>query len=195
MIKRLFDVCIAASVLVIAAPLMVLIAALIKATSPGPAIYSAVRVGRYGTRFRILKFRTMVVDADQRGPHVTRLRDERITQVGRVVRHWKLDELPQMLNVLRGEMSIVGPRPEDPRFVAHYTRDQLRILSAKPGVTSAASIQYRHEERLLADSDSESRYVDDILPAKIALDMESVDRPGLWRDIGIVLKTVAAIVR
>lgn len=143
--------------------------------------------------FKLMKFRSMVVNADAVGPGITTSGDPRITPIGRILRKSKLDELPQLINVLRGEMSIVGPRPEDPRYVALYTDEQKRVLEVRPGITSLASILYRHEEAILTGQDWEKHYVETVMPAKLAADLEYVNNVSLSNDIRIILKTIRAL--
>jgi lipopolysaccharide/colanic/teichoic acid biosynthesis glycosyltransferase len=194
--KRAFDLTVAACALIIAAPLMLFIAFLVKLDSPGPVFYRGRRVGRGGSHFSIYKFRTMAVGASASGPGVTRRGDARITRVGRFLRASKLDELPQLINVLRGSMSIVGPRPEDPRYVASYSSDHRRVLSVRPGVISPASLEYRHEERILAGvSELEDAYVRLILPSKLALDLAYIDNQSMLGDMRVLLRLPAALVR
>ncbi|MFZ1405869.1 MAG: sugar transferase [Anaerolineae bacterium] len=162
--------------LMLLSPLFCWIALWIKLTSPGPVFYRAVRVGQDGRPFRLYKFRSMIVGTDRQGPGITATGDPRITRVGRFLRRAKLDELPQLINVLLGDMSLVGPRPEDPRYVAFYTPEQRRVLSVRPGITSPASLAYRHEEQLLAGEDWETHYRTRVLPDKLALDLPSL--PG-----------------
>jgi lipopolysaccharide/colanic/teichoic acid biosynthesis glycosyltransferase len=176
-------------------PLFLLLAALIKLTSPGPIFYLAVRVGQHGRPFRLYKFRTMRVDADKEGPGITSAGDRRITPIGRFLRRTKLDELPQLINVLQGEMSLVGPRPEDPRYVALYTPEQRRVLEARPGITSSASLAYRHEEELLTGPDWETVYRTEVMPAKLAIDLDYLARRTFWSDLGLIFRTIVAIVR
>jgi lipopolysaccharide/colanic/teichoic acid biosynthesis glycosyltransferase len=184
--KRCMDVVVAVVVLALTAPLLVLIAAVVKLTSAGPVLHRAQRVGRGGRPFLLLKFRSMRADAAATGPGITRRGDDRITAVGRVLRRTKLDELPQLVNVLKGEMSLVGPRPEDARFVALYSGEQRRVLAVRPGITSAASIQHRNEEEHLVGTDWEKHYVEVIMPRKLALDLESVEHPSLLRDLRVL---------
>lgn len=190
MAKRLFDVVASAMGLVILSPLFLVIAVAIKANSQGPVFYRGLRVGQYGRPFRIYKFRTMVTDADKTGPGITPAQDNRVTSVGRVLRRFKLDEFPQLFNVLKGEMSLVGPRPEDPRYVALYTPEQREILNYRPGITSPASIKYRNESAVLAGDDWETRYMNEILPVKLALDLEYVRSQSLLTDIAVIMKTL-----
>jgi lipopolysaccharide/colanic/teichoic acid biosynthesis glycosyltransferase len=195
MAKRLFDLIASAAGLLLLSPLLLLIAAAIRLESPGPALHRAVRVGRGGREFTLYKFRTMALNAAQTGPGITVSGDPRVTRVGRFLRRWKLDELPQLLNVLRGEMSIVGPRPEDPRYVALYTPEQREVLAVRPGITSPASVRFRNEEALLSGKDWERRYIEEIMPAKLALDLEYVRQASLRRDLAVLWETLAALLR
>jgi FlaA1/EpsC-like NDP-sugar epimerase/lipopolysaccharide/colanic/teichoic acid biosynthesis glycosyltransferase len=176
--------------LLLLAPVFLVIGLMIKLTSPGPVFYRGERVGRWGRRFKLYKFRSMVQDADRRGPGITGKDDPRITAVGRFLRRTKLDELPQLINILRGEMSLVGPRPEDPRYVAFYTAEQRRLLSVRPGITSPASLYYRQEETLLAGDDWERAYCKQILPHKLALDLAYLRERTLWTDLVLILSTL-----
>src|SRR5438128_3136486 len=164
MVKRGFDLAVSAVSLVVLAPLFLVIAILIERDSRGPGFYRGERVGRNGSRFRIHKFRTMVSDADRRGPGITAQDDPRITVLGRRLRRSKLDELPQLINVLRGEMSLVGPRPEIPDMVDRYPPLFRRLLGLRPGMTSPASLAYRNEEELIGTD--LSSYAEGILPEK-----------------------------
>jgi lipopolysaccharide/colanic/teichoic acid biosynthesis glycosyltransferase len=194
-IRRLLDFVASLAGLAVLSPLFVLVGVWIKLDTPGPVFYRANRVGRAGRPFRLYKFRSMIADADKRGPGITATGDSRVTSVGRFLRRTKLDELPQLINVLRGDMSLVGPRPEDPRYVALYTPEQRRVLTVRPGITSAASLAYRHEERLLAGEDWEVVYREQVLPAKLALDLAYLERRTLWSDLALILRTVAAMRR
>jgi lipopolysaccharide/colanic/teichoic acid biosynthesis glycosyltransferase len=185
----------AISGLIVLAPAFGLIALAIALDSRGPIFYRGPRIGRHGTPFKIVKFRTMVTGADRLGPGITIANDPRTTRIGRFLRWTKLDELPQLLNVLRGEMSMVGPRPEDPRYVSMYTAAQRRVLSVRPGITSRASVSLRHEERLLSGNAWERLYVQDILPRKLALDLEYVDHFTLWQDVQILWLTARELLR
>jgi len=193
-VKRAFDILSSAAGLALLSPLLVAIAVAVRLDSPGPVLYRGRRMGRYGREFYIWKFRTMVTGADRAGPGITVADDSRVTRVGRLLRRTKLDELPQLVNVLRGEMSIVGPRPEDPRYVALYTPEQrAQILSIRPGLTSPASVRFRDEEAALSGADWETAYVQQIMPAKLALDLEYVQNASLLRDVGLIVRTVAAL--
>ncbi len=194
MFKRAFDVLVSAVALIVLSPLLILLAGAVRLTSRGTALYRARRVGRNGQSFELFKFRSMVADADKHGPGITTRADARITPLGRVLRRSKLDELPQLLNVLRGEMSFVGPRPEDPRYVALYTPEQRRILSVRPGITSLASLEYRHEEELLVGDQWEQQYIHTIMPAKLAIDLRYADHASLLQDLSIITRTVLSLV-
>ncbi len=193
--KRAFDIVMSGTALVMLAPLFLIIGSIIRLTSPGPVFYLASRVGQYGRIFKMFKFRTMVVNADKMGPGITTRNDKRITPIGRVLRMTKLDELPQLINVLLGDMSLVGPRPEDPRYVQHYRGDQVAILAVRPGITSPASVHFRDEENLLVGVDWESHYLSEILPKKLSLDLEYARHPSIGRDIGVIFQTFQAIRR
>jgi len=194
MFKRIFDVVASTLTLTVLLPILVAIAIAVKVTSAGPIFYQATRVGQYGHHFKLFKFRSMVINADKIGPAVTGASDPRITPVGRFLRRTKLDELPQFLNVIRGDMSIVGPRPEDPRYVAHYTEEQRQVLNVRPGITSPASIKYRNEESILSGDDWELLYVKYLMPEKVAIDLEYARSPSLLQDFKIILSTIKAVV-
>ena len=194
-LKRLFDVAASAAGLLLLAPLLLAIAVWIRLDSPGPVFFRQERVGLRGQPFRIFKFRSM--RADNAGPQITVGADERITRSGRFIRAYKLDELPQLLNVLLGDMSIVGPRPEVPRYVALYpatVRDE--VLSVRPGMTDWASVQYRSESALLAQStDPERTYVETVLPAKLALCQQYVRERSLLLDLKIIAMTLGILLK
>jgi lipopolysaccharide/colanic/teichoic acid biosynthesis glycosyltransferase len=181
--------------MIILSPLFVLIVVAVRINSDGPVLYRATRIGQYGKKFRLYKFRSMVVDADKKGPNITTAHDNRITSVGRILRKTKLDELPQLLNVIRGEMSLVGPRPEDPLYVALYTTEQRLILNYKPGITSMASLVYRNEENELVGQDWEQIYVEEIMPYKLAVDLEYAQQSTIATDILLILKTLITILK
>ena len=180
--------------LLLLAPIFLVIGLVIKLTSDGPVFYRANRVGQGGRLFRLYKFRTMYLKADRIGPGITVRDDPRITPVGRFLRHTKLDEFPQLINVLRGEMSLVGPRPEDPRYVALYTSAQRQVLAVRPGITSPASLYYREEETLLSGDDWEVVYRERILPHKLAVDLAYLQQRTVWTDLALILRTIAAVV-
>ena len=175
-------------------PLFLVIALLIKLSTPGPVFYRAVRIGKDGLPFRLYKFRSMVMGADKSGPGITTAADRRITPVGRFLRKTKLDELPQLINVLRGEMSLVGPRPEDPRYVAYYTPDQRQVLRVRPGITSAASLRYRDESALLTGSDWETTYILCVMPQKLAIELAYLQHRNLLTDLKLVLLTLWTVI-
>jgi lipopolysaccharide/colanic/teichoic acid biosynthesis glycosyltransferase len=190
--KRLFDIVFAALALLPVSPVLAWAAAWVRVDSPGPVFFRQVRVGRGGREFRIFKFRTMRTDAERAGPQITIGTDARVTRPGHVLRRYKLDELPQFLNVLIGDMSVVGPRPEVPRYVAQYPESlRQRVLSVRPGITDLASIEYRDENSLLGTSaDPERTYVEVILPAKLALCDRYVESQSLWGDLVIIARTL-----
>lgn len=195
MLKRAFDILASALGLIVLSPLFLLIAILVRMISPGPAIYRATRVGRNGRLFTLYKFRSMVVNADKQGSAITTADDHRITRIGRVLRRGKLDELPQLYNVLRGDMSLVGPRPEDPHYVAFYTPEQRKVLSVRPGITSLASLTYRDEESILKGGEWERNYLHVVMPAKLAIDMEYAEKATLIHDVVLIFRTIYWIVQ
>lgn len=197
MTKRMFDLLLSTLGLVLLSPAMLLIALAVRIDSPGPAFFRQERVGRHGARFRIHKFRTMVADAPARGPAVTPEHDPRITRVGRWLRHYRLDELPQLIDVLRGAMSLVGPRPELPRFVDRYPAElRAAVLAVRPGITDPASLAHLDESALLAGSaDPERDYVEKILAPKLRLQARYAARATLRSDIAVLGRTLAALVR
>ncbi|MBX3083450.1 MAG: sugar transferase [Anaerolineae bacterium] len=192
-LKRLFDIAVSAAALLALTPVFFAIGVAIQLTSPGPVLYKAKRVGLNGKPFTLYKFRSMIVSADKVGPRITAGSDTRVTPIGRVLRRTKMDELPQLLNVLKGDMSLVGPRPEDPTYVQKYTPEQRRILDVKPGITSPASVEYRNEEAILQGPDWEHKYLTEVMPAKLKLDMDYAKDPSVDQDIRIILKTVQRI--
>ena len=193
--KRAMDIAISAAALCVLWPVFLLIALAIVIDDPGPVFYRQVRVGRGGRPFRIFKFRTMVVDADKKGLSITVGRDSRITRVGAFLRKTKLDELAQLLNVLCGQMSFVGPRPEVPRYVELYTPYQRQVLLVRPGITDYASIAYRNENDLLAGADDpEKMYIETIMPDKIELNMKYLREISPLADLRMILKTVIAVI-
>lgn len=192
--KRVFDVVVSALFLLIFSPLFLLLALAVKLDSPGPVFYRQVRVGRYNRDFKIYKFRTMVQDADKIGPPLTTGKDPRITRVGLFIRKLRLDEFSQLLNVLNGSMSLVGPRPEVRRYVDAYTPEYLATLLIRPGVTAPSSIAFKDEDKLLnAGGDPEKIYVEKILPPKMELNLEYMRHISVPRDIRIMFQTVAAV--
>lgn len=194
-LKRLVDVLLAGVALVVTAPLWLLIALIIRLTSPGPSIYVGRRIGKDGKPFGIYKFRSMRAGADAQGPGITAGDDPRTTPVGRVLRATKLDELPQLLNVLRGDMSLVGPRPEDPRYVACYASRFERILSVRPGITGPTQLSFLAEEHLLRHGDVERVYREVILPVKLESDLRYVENRTLAGDLRYLAVTASHMVR
>ncbi|MGF7072403.1 sugar transferase [Mucilaginibacter sp. R-33] len=194
MIKRLFDVGISLIALIMLLPLFILIAIAIKINSRGSAFYKQTRVGKDRNEFELFKFRTMYINSDKAGLLTIGSKDYRITSVGYWLRKYKLDELPQLLNVLKGDMSFVGPRPEVRKYVNLYTPAQLRVLSVKPGVTDWASIKYFNENDILASSDDpEDMYIKVIVPSKISKNLEYIDNQDLFMDLKIIFSTIKRI--
>ncbi len=193
--KRLFDLFFVIPGLIVLAPFLLIIALVIKLKDGGNVLFKQVRVGKNGKHFDVLKFRTMVLNAEKLGNKVTTGDDPRITPVGRVLRKYKLDELPQLINVLKGEMSLVGPRPEVPEYVEFYPEETRNIvLSVPPGMTDKASIEFVNENDLLSGSeDPVSDYKNKVLPIKLKYYVEYVKERSLWLDFNLVIKTVIAI--
>ena len=194
MLKRLFDLFFSLIGAVILLPLFIIIAIWIKLDSPGSIFFQQVRVGRFGREFKIYKFRTMIQEAEKIGKQITVANDKRITRSGRFIRKYKLDELPQLFNVIKGEMSLVGPRPEVPKYVALYTAEQRRVLEVLPGITDLASIKFHNESELLNDmNNSENFYIHEIMPRKLELNMQYINRFSLFLNLAIVLKTLKRV--
>ena len=195
MMKRLFDFVAALIGLIVLSPLFLITSLLIKLISPGPIFHRGERAGLNGKSFRLYKFRTMILNAATLGPGITARNDPRVTAVGRFLRSTKVDELPQLINVLKGDMSLVGPRPEDPRYVAEYTAEQRRVLTVRPGITSPASLVYRDEEKLLSDSDWEKEYRAKILPTKLAIDLAYISNRTILSDLFVIVRTLLSVCR
>ncbi len=194
--KRAFDIVFSLVALAAALPLFMAIATWIKLDSPGPVFYRGWRVGRRGRPFRIFKFRSMVVDAERTGVASTSDQDARVTRSGRFIRKWKLDELSQLLNVLRGDMSLVGPRPEVQKYVDMYTSEEKAILDVRPGITDWASIWNADEGAVLAGAaDPDRAYEELIRPTKLRLQLEYVRRHNLWIDVKILVYTAIKVFR
>jgi lipopolysaccharide/colanic/teichoic acid biosynthesis glycosyltransferase len=181
--------------LLILSPVFIILWLAVKIGSPGPVFYRQQRVGKGNKDFTLLKFRSMYIDADKKGQLITvGKRDPRVTGIGYYLRKFKLDELPQLINVLRGDMSLVGPRPEVRKYVNYYTPEQMKVLSVRPGITDPASIAFSNENDLLAGKeDPEKYYIEEIMPQKLALNLEYIRRQSFWRDIGFILKTFMAV--
>ena len=193
---RFFDFILSLVGLVVLAPIFIVLAIWIKIDSKGPVFYKQVRVGQNGIDFGLFKFRSMVVDADKKGLITVGGRDPRITRSGYFIRKYKLDELPQLINVLLGDMSLVGPRPEVRKYVDLYTDEQQKVLSVKPGITDYASIEYMDENEILGkSSDPEKTYIEEIMPEKIKYNMKYINNKNLFEYFKIILLTVLKIVR
>jgi lipopolysaccharide/colanic/teichoic acid biosynthesis glycosyltransferase len=193
MLKRAADLLLALIGLALLWPLLLLLALWVRLDSPGPALFRQERVGRGGRPFQILKFRTMA-DRPGEGRQITVGADPRITRSGRLLRAAKLDELPQLINVLLGEMSFVGPRPEVPRYVALYTLEERRVLELRPGITDLASVKYRREAELLAASpDPERTYVEQVMRDKLRINLDYAARAGLLADLAVILRTLGVL--
>ncbi len=193
LLKRLFDIVAAAVLALVLAPVMLLIAALVRLDCPGPVLFRQVRVGRRLRPFQIFKFRTMVVEAERNGPGITIGRDPRVTRVGRILRRFDLDELPSLLNVLRGDMSIVGPRPEVPEYLPYYTEEQRQVFSVRPGLTDLGTLAFRNEAAYLVSDDPQRVYVQEILPRKLALNLEYVKNRSFLLDLRLIFRTLIKI--
>lgn len=194
--RRLFNLAAATGGLLVLSPLLLLTAFAVMIDSPGPALFRQRRVGRGGRLFDILKFRSMSTAAESLGGQLTVGDDPRITRVGRYLRAWKVDELPQLLNVVKGDMDLVGPRPEVPRYVALYTPAQRRVLAVRPGITDPASVEFRNESELMAGrQDAEDYYVQTIMPRKLALNLAYLERRSLASDLRVIFTTLAAVVK
>ncbi|MFO0357912.1 MAG: sugar transferase [Sphingobacteriaceae bacterium] len=192
--KRSFDIVFSFVGLIILLPLFIVVGLLIKLTSSGPVFYHQTRVGYKGKDFRLFKFRTMKVDADKNGLLTVGGRDPRVTSVGYYLRKFKIDELPQLINVLNGTMSFVGPRPEVRKYVDLYTEEQRKVLLLKPGITDYASLEYFSENDLLArSSDPEATYINEVMPAKLKLNLKYMNEVGLYTDVKLILRTIGKI--
>ena len=193
--KRLFDILFSFVGLLLLQPLFIVIAIMIKVDSTGPVFFRQGRVGRNFRRFMIYKFRTMVVDAEKKGLRITSGGDSRITRVGRMLRKFKIDELPQLFNVLKGDMSLVGPRPEVIKYVEWYKADYERILSIRPGITDISSMTFRNEESILQGvDDPEHYYVHVLLPEKMRLAREYIQNVSFFYDVKLIFKTLYHVI-
>lgn len=197
MIKRFLDIAASFTGLILLGPVLFLIALLIKRDSPGPVFFRQERIGQHGKAFYIHKFRTMTVAQPSTAMQITVGQDARITRIGAFLRHYKIDELPQLIDVLQGSMSLVGPRPEVPKYVALYPEAVKSIvLSVRPGITDLASIEYRSESELLAKSSNpEKTYIEEVMPTKLAYCVQYVEQQSLWLDIQIIARTFIAILK
>lgn len=193
--KRIFDIFASGLGLIALSPLFAFTAVWIKLDSKGPVFYRQTRVGKDNKDFRLYKFRSMRPDSDKGSLITIGGRDPRVTRSGYYIRKYKLDEFPQLINVFKGDMSLVGPRPEVRKYVDYYTPEQMKVLSVKPGITSLASIRYRNENDILAQSeDPDKTYIEKVLPDKLAIDMEYVDKASLWTDIKLIFRTFKEII-
>ena len=193
--KRLFDIFISILILFLFFPIGIILSLLILSSSKGGVFYFQQRIGQNKKPFFLIKFRSMRIDSDKKGKLTVGMKDNRITKVGFFIRKFKLDEFPQFINVIKGEMSIVGPRPEVAEYVKLYTQEQERILNVKPGITDYASLEYFKENEILANSkDPEKTYIEEIMPKKITLNYKYLDNPTLFNDLKIIVKTILKIV-
>lgn len=196
MLKRLFDIIASLIGIIILLPFFIIICLMMIISSGFPLFYLQTRVGKNSKDFKLFKFRTMHLDADKKGLLTVGGRDPRVTSIGYYLRKYKLDELPQLFNVLFGTMSLVGPRPEVRKYVDLYTKEQQQVLSVKPGITDFASLEYINENDLLAKSDNpENTYIDEIMPVKLALNAKYIQQQGILVDFKIIMKTILKIVQ
>lgn len=194
LLKRMFDIAVSVILLFLLSPLFLILAIAIKADSKGPVFYRQIRVTQYGRRFRIHKFRSMVNDADKKGTLVTVDKDSRITKVGRLIRNKRLDELPQLIDVLQGNMSFVGVRPEVPKYVKCYTPKMMSTLLLPAGITNLTSIYYKDEAKLLDEAEDPDRvYIEEILPEKMRWNLKGIEEFGFLKDIGIMFMTIFSV--
>lgn len=193
--KRVFDIIMSVILIVLFSPIMLLISLLIKFDSQGPIIYKQVRITQYGRRFKVYKFRTMVNDADKIGAHVTTQNDSRITRVGKRIRDSRLDEFPQLFNVLKGDMSFVGTRPEAVKYFEHYTDEMKATLLLPAGITSMASIMFKDEAAILSnETDVDKTYIEKVLPQKMEYNLRSIENFSLWEDLKTAVMTLGAVI-
>lgn len=191
LLKRLMDILASGLGLIFLSPILIIICILIKASSEGPIFFKQVRVGKNMKNFEILKFRTMVPNAEKLGKQITIGEDKRITSVGKVLRKYKLDELPQLFNVFMGDMSLVGPRPEVPKYVKLYSEEQRKVLDVKPGITDLASLRYKDENDILGKVDNpEEYYITVIMKDKLELNLEYIEKNNILIDIYLIIKTI-----
>ncbi len=194
MVKRLFDIICSFVGLLVLSPLFIIVSLLIVTTSKGGVFYRQVRVGKNFRNFKILKFRSMRPDSDKKGLLTVGAKDNRVTKAGYYIRKYKIDELPQLINVFVGDMSFVGPRPEVPKYVEMYNEEQRKVLSVRPGITDYASIEYRNENEILANSPTpEQTYIDEVMPAKLKLNLQYINDMSLFVDIKIIFGTIFKI--
>ena len=196
MIKRLFDIVSSFIGLMVFSPFLLLISLLILLTSKGGICYTQIRVGKDNKDFNLLKFRTMKPGSDKKGQLTVGTNDSRITRIGRFLRKFKLDEIPQLINILKGEMSVVGPRPEVPKYVNHYSNEQLRVLSVRPGLTDLASIEFINENEILGKAENpEKEYLEVIIPKKLALNIQYIENQSFLGDLKLIFRTFGKILK
>ena len=190
--KRLFDFTFSVLGLIILSPVLIILSLIIIIFSPGSVFYSRKRVGQQGKLFTLYKFRTMVHNADKMpGGTITVAKDDRVTSIGKLLRRWKLDELPALWNVLKGDMSFVGPRPDVPGYADKLEGDSRRVLGMRPGITGPATLKYSNEEKLLSEVENPKKYNDEVIfPDKVKINLEYMDNWSLWKDIKIIFKTI-----
>lgn len=192
--KRIIDILLSLPILVLFSPLWLIIAMAVSLESPGGPFYVQERIGRYGRPFAMYKFRTMAKGADQKGLITVGYNDSRITKTGRLLRKYKIDEFPQLWNVIKGDMSLVGPRPEVRKYVDLYSESQRAVLNVRPGLTDYASLEYFHENELLAKSDDpDTTYIEEVMPAKLALNLRYIEEQSLATDLHIIGRTIGKI--
>lgn len=193
--KRLFDILSSAIAFILLSPILIVLAVAIMIDSKGGVFYKQKRIGKNGKAFMLYKFRSMRTGSDRKGLITVGSNDDRTTKVGRFIRKYKLDELPQLINILKNDMSVVGPRPEVEKYVQLYTAEQRKVLSVKPGLTDLASLAYINENEILGRAkDPEKTYVEQIMPAKLRLNLEYIEKQSFWFDLKIIAKTLMRIV-
>lgn len=195
-IKRIFDIVVGLIALIVLSPVFLILSVVIKMDSKGPVLFRQVRVTQYGKRFRIFKFRTMVNNAEKTGAQVTTMNDSRVTKVGRFLRECRLDEIPQLFNIIAGDMSFVSTRPEVVKYVEQYTDEMMATLLLPAGVTSEASIEYRREERILSCvNNADQTYVEVVLPEKMKFNLRSIEKFSFFCELKTMIRTVLAVVK
>lgn len=195
MLKRTFDIVCSAAGIIVLSPVLLLLWICVKAESKGPAIFMQLRVGKNNKDFKLFKFRSMYMNAESKGQLTVGMRDPRITHTGYYLRKFKLDELPQLFNVLKGDMSLVGPRPEVRKYVNYYSAQQMHVLTVRPGITDYASIRFFNENELLDKAENpEQYYINYIMPEKLRLNLEYLNQKGVFKDIALIVKTLLKII-
>lgn len=195
-LKRAFDIICSLIMIIILSPVLIVLSVMIKLDSKGPVLFKQVRVTTYGRKFKIWKFRTMVNNADKLGTQVTTKGDARITRMGHLLRKIRLDELPQLFNVLKGDMTFVGTRPEVTKYTAHYTEEMMATFLMPAGVTSRTSIEYKDEEKLLENAENADEvYINEVLPEKMVYNLREIEKFSFLRDISTMIKTVIAVIK